>query len=682
MIRAFVKKTLPLLAASVLLVFASLAVARPALAAEPTAVSVKPHVQTYGWMNEVADGTAAGTTGQAKRVEAFKFGVVMSDGTVDYSAISARAHVQTYGWQNWVSGGQIVGTEGQRKRVEAVQLQLSDTLRNQGYHVYYRVHVQSFGWTAWASDGALCGTQGMAKRLEAIQVQIVRDGQSPQDKGVTSAVDWSFRDAPKVTYSVHQQTYGWEGAVSNGTIAGVTGRAKRLESLTVSVGGSQYSGGVTYRVHQQTYGWSSWSSNGTAAGVTGRAKRLEAVQIALTGDLASHYDIYYRVHSQTFGWLSWAKNGASAGSAGLAKRVEAIQIVLVLKGGAAPGDTSMPYVEAPQATYAVTTDSSSWSANATDGATAGSEGSTALQGLRATLKSTVGGGISYTVRTVNSSDTATAADGGAAGAAGKQVNCVQMSLTGNAAKYFDIYYRAYVTSAGWLGWASNGQQAGTQGKNQSIAAVQVKVVAKNASAPGSTSRHYVAGASYIYLDAGHGWSSGSYDPGAQGSGYSEAKLTAALAKKVAQYARSLYGVHVFLNTDEGQDLVSYKGRQADAVDRGCTSLVAIHFNATSGSTTSATGSESYIHSVNAAPGADQLQTIMHRHLVAGVGLTDRGRRTAKLAVCSGANGGVPGVLLEVCFINNPRDMAVYNARMDTIARELAKGLYEASEAGF
>ncbi len=186
-------------------------------------------------------------------------------------------------------------------------------------------------------------------------------------------------------------------------------------------------------------------------------------------------------------------------------------------------------------------------------------------------------------------------------------------------------------------------------------------------------------ASYIYLDAGHGWGSSSpgvYDPGAGGSGYEEAEQTAELVELTAKYARELYGLNVYTNVDSG---VQYWNRQADASARECTSFVSIHFNA---SGVGGTGTESYIHDEYAAAGSSELQSIMHNHLVAGVGLRDRGMKEKALSVCNGSSTGIPATLLEVCFIDNSYDMQVYKQNEDRVARELAAGLAEAVAAGF
>jgi len=39
-------------------------------------------------------------------------------------SIRYRAHVENIGWQDWVSNGATAGTSGQAKRVEAVMIEL------------------------------------------------------------------------------------------------------------------------------------------------------------------------------------------------------------------------------------------------------------------------------------------------------------------------------------------------------------------------------------------------------------------------------------------------------------------------------------------------------------------------------------------------------------------------------
>lgn len=320
--------------------------------AEPT-VEYKTHVQTYGWQDWVTDGAVSGTSGQAKRLE----GINIALKNAPYEGgISYTAHVQTYGWQgdiddasSWQANGAMAGTSGEAKRLEAIKIQLTGEMAEH-YDVYYRVHAQTYGWLGWAKNGESAGSSGYGKRLEAIQIVLVeKGGSAPGDdyRGVTSATSEAMHAKEvAVSYSTHVQTYGWQSAVSNGLMAGTSGQAKRLEGIEISLSNTDHSGGIAYTTHVQTYGWqqdandsSNWFQNGDMAGTSGEAKRLEAICIKLTGNMEKYYDVYYRVHIQTYGWLGWTKNGAAAGSEGLGKRLEGIQIVLVNKGEGAPPDS-------------------------------------------------------------------------------------------------------------------------------------------------------------------------------------------------------------------------------------------------------------------------------------------------------------------------------------------------------
>ena len=89
--------------------------------------------------------------------------------------IQYKTHVQTYGWQNWVTGGNTAGTSGQAKRLEAIQIKLTGQMAEK-YDIYYRVHSQTYGWLGWAKNGESAGTEGFAKRLEAVQIVLVEKG--------------------------------------------------------------------------------------------------------------------------------------------------------------------------------------------------------------------------------------------------------------------------------------------------------------------------------------------------------------------------------------------------------------------------------------------------------------------------------------------------------------------------
>ena len=178
----------------------------------------------------------------------------------------------------------------------------------------------------WASNGEAAGTAGYSYRIEAIQIELVEKGEKAPGNTTKPFIQHY------VSYKTHVQDYGWQGKVYEGAISGTVKKSKRIEALTISLEGAQYSGNIQYRSHVQNIGWQDWVSNGTVSGTEGQSKQIEAIKIKLTGEMAEHYDVYYRVHVQELGWIDWASNGEAAGTAGYSYRIEAIQIELVEKG--------------------------------------------------------------------------------------------------------------------------------------------------------------------------------------------------------------------------------------------------------------------------------------------------------------------------------------------------------------
>ncbi|MDR1567739.1 MAG: hypothetical protein LBS33_03535 [Streptococcaceae bacterium] len=81
-------------------------------------------MQNIGWESWKTNGGTAGTVGQGLRTEAFQ---VYTTGKM---GITYRVHVQEYGWLGWVNStatylwGNYAGTTGQARRLEAIQFQL------------------------------------------------------------------------------------------------------------------------------------------------------------------------------------------------------------------------------------------------------------------------------------------------------------------------------------------------------------------------------------------------------------------------------------------------------------------------------------------------------------------------------------------------------------------------------
>jgi len=58
------------------------------------------------------------------------------------------------------------------------------------------------------------------------------------------------------------------------------------------------------------------------------------------------------------------------------------------------------------------------------------------------------------------------------------MEAVQIRLTGEVSSRYDVYYRVHLANTGWLGWAKNGDTAGSVGCGIRMEAVQIKLAAK------------------------------------------------------------------------------------------------------------------------------------------------------------------------------------------------------------
>ena len=174
----------------------------------------------------------------------------------------------------------------------------------------------------------------------------------------------------------------------------------------------------------------------------------------------------------------------------------------------------------------------------------------------------------------------------------------------------------------------------------------------------------------ILLISGHG----AGDPGATSSiggvAYRESdqtrRVTAALQTALAAYC----DVTVY-PTDRNAFEDHKKGTLAAVAQFSKYDYVLeIHFNALSASAADGKikGVECYIP-VGAE--SDSVETAICK-AVASVGLTNRGLKTYNWAVISKARqSGIRAALLEVCFIDDPDDMAVYNSKFQAIVDAIA-----------
>ena len=328
----------------------------------------------------------------------------------------------------------------------------------------------------YTSTGAVAGINGN------VDMNVWYDNGSLMGGGFDSNID--------VNYTTHIQNIGWQNPVSNGVIAGSTGRALRLEGIKISLGETPCTGGITYSTHVQGIGWQNFVSDGQLAGTTGKSARLEAIKIALTGEMAKKYDVYYRVHAQSFGWLGWTKNGAVAGTEGYGYRLEAIQILIVDKNAAAPGSTANPNYYT-KVRYTSHVQDEGWLQTVKDGAVSGTTGKKLLmEAMTINLDNQrYEGGIQYLAHIQNIGwEQGWRQDGQMVGTSGQsaRLEAIKIQLTGEMANHYDVYYRVHAQNIGWMGWAKNGAAAGTEEYSYRLEAIQIVLVDKGGSAPGST----------------------------------------------------------------------------------------------------------------------------------------------------------------------------------------------------
>ncbi len=123
-------------------------------------ISYEVHLQDIGWQSEKSNGELAGTTGEAKRLEAIK---IFADIPVQY-----KVHVQDIGWTDYVPNGCMAGTTGESKRIEAIEIISSKNMME------ISAHIESIGWIEEKTGTTIqIGTEGRSLRLEALNMKFL-----------------------------------------------------------------------------------------------------------------------------------------------------------------------------------------------------------------------------------------------------------------------------------------------------------------------------------------------------------------------------------------------------------------------------------------------------------------------------------------------------------------------------
>lgn len=405
------------------------------------------------WKKHVSDDTIMGMVDQNKAIEAIKIRLV-GENAEKYN-VYYRTHVSNIGWMGWTSNDNPAGSKGYGYSVEAYQIAVlpanenapgatDNAYREKMTRVQYEAHVQDIGWQGAVENDAIAGTVGQNKKIEALKIKLYEQ----EFKG-------------DVEYSVYVEGEGWQSYVSNGKISGTVGKNKKVEAVSIRLKGDiaeQYN--IYYRVHSSDIGWQGWAKDGDKAGTEFLKKKVEALQIQLVkkgGEAPGSTDnafvkgkstgVAYVAHVQDIGWQNYVSNGQIAGTVGKNKQVEALKIQLIDPDY----DGSVK--------YRAHVEDIGWQEYVEANKVSGTEGKN------------------------------------------KQIEAIEIQLTGEMKNQYDIYYRVHSSDFGWLGWAKNGEKAGSQGYAKQVEAVEVKLVEKGGKAPGTTNQPFMKKSTEISYSA-------------------------------------------------------------------------------------------------------------------------------------------------------------------------------------
>lgn len=293
-------------------------------------------------------------------------------------------------------------------------------------------------------------------------------------------------ETSSISYQSYLENDSWQSVKSNGEISGTTGQAKKITGFKILKTGLKEPDSISYRGHFQSTGWGNWSSTSEVIGDISSTRQMESIQINTTSQ-----DIYYRVHVRDLGWLGWAKNGETAGTTGMGLRIEAIQVTFEK-----PNDLSTPsQMESGTINSSYTSFvGNSWQTVVNNGTTSGTVGEKQpIQKFSmVTINDKISGSVRYSGLSQNGSWSSYVNAGQEIGMIDTPLEAIKLELTGDLAKYANIYYRVHVSGLGWLSWTKNGAEAGTTGFNLAIEAIQIIVKPRRLSEPNQAGQAFVS----------------------------------------------------------------------------------------------------------------------------------------------------------------------------------------------
>ncbi|MFV0393800.1 MAG: C39 family peptidase [Coprobacillaceae bacterium] len=147
--------------------------------------------------------------------------------------------------------------------------------------------------------------------------------------------------------------------------------------------------------------------------------------ITAQSDVIEEIKVNYSTHVSDIGWMSYQENGATSGNTTGKFQIEAIKMKI--------SDSNY----SGNINYSLHCEDIGWQSSVNADTMAGTVG----KGLRA--------------------------------------EAIKISLDGELATYYDVYYRVYIYGKGWLDWTSNGSEAGSSGCSTQMQGIQIKVLCKD-----------------------------------------------------------------------------------------------------------------------------------------------------------------------------------------------------------
>lgn len=171
----------------------------------------------------------------------------------------------------------------------------------------------------------------------------------------------------------------------------------------------------------------------------------------------------------------------------------------------------------------------------------------------------------------------------------------------------------------------------------------------------------------VLLIAGHG----AGDPGAVSGSWKEADETRAIVSNLDTQLDGICNVDIY--PTERNAYADLKAGKLDVQWSNYNYVLEVHFNAFDGAASDGKtkGVECYV--TQAEPGTAVEEAICKN--IASLGLTNRGVKRKNYDVIQAArSAGVSSALLEVCFLDDPDDMEIYQNNKAAVATAIAAGI--------